>query len=98
MLYTSSTDGTKESVNFDKIRCRIEKQCNDLNGNFVDPAAVTAKVIAGLYNGVTTQELDNLSAEICATMTTDHTDYAILAGRIVVSNLHKKTKDKFSGK
>lgn len=58
---------------------------------------VTAKVITGLYSGVTVDELDNLSAEICATMTTDHTDYSLLAGKIAVSTLHKKTKDKFSG-
>lgn len=56
------------------------------------------KVIAGLYSGVTTQELDNLAAETAASMTTDHADYAILAARISISNLHKETKKQFSGK
>lgn len=60
--------------------------------------AITLKVIAGLYCGVTTQELDNLAAETAAAMTTDHADYAILAARISVSNLHKETKKQFSGK
>merc|ERR1719510_2614504 len=54
------------------------------------------KVINGLYPGVTTVELDNLAAEIAATMTTKHPDYAILAARIVVANLHKETKKVFS--
>lgn len=56
------------------------------------------KVINGLYPGVTTVELDNLAAETAATMTTKHPDYAILAARIAVSNLHKETKKVFSGK
>lgn len=61
-------------------------------------ASITLQVINGLYTGVTTQELDNLAAETAATMTTDHADYAVLAARIAVSNLHKETKKQFSGK
>ncbi len=61
-------------------------------------AQITLKVISGLYPGVTTVELDNLAAETAATMTTKHPDYAILAARIAVSNLHKETKKVFSGK
>ncbi|KAK7794744.1 hypothetical protein R5R35_000772 [Gryllus longicercus] len=64
--------------------------------DFVDPSSVTSKVIAGLYSGVTTVELDNLAAETAATMTTRHPDYAVLAARIAVSNLHKETKKTFS--
>ena len=60
--------------------------------------AITMKVISGLYSGVTTVELDNLAAETAATMATKHPDYAILAARISVSNLHKETKKVFSGK
>lgn len=56
------------------------------------------KVITGLYPGVTTVELDNLAAETAATLTTRHPDYALLAARIAVSNLHKETKKTFSGK
>jgi ribonucleoside-diphosphate reductase subunit M1 len=59
--------------------------------------AITQKVVAGLYEGVTTIELDNLAAETAATMTTKHPDYALLAARIAVSNLHKETKKAFSG-
>lgn len=59
--------------------------------------AITLKVINGLYSGVTTVELDNLAAETAATMTTKHPDYAVLAARIAVSNLHKETKKSFSG-
>ena len=56
------------------------------------------KVIAGVYSGVTTVELDTLAAETAASLTTKHPDYAILAARIAVSNLHKETKKVFSGK
>ncbi|KAI9362233.1 ribonucleoside-diphosphate reductase large chain [Pilaira anomala] len=64
--------------------------------NFVDPVAITLKVISGVYQGVTTAELDNLAAETAAYMTTTHPDYALLAARIAISNLHKETKETFS--
>jgi ribonucleoside-diphosphate reductase alpha chain len=54
------------------------------------------KVIEGIYAGVTTHELDNLAAEIAASLTTTHPDYALLASRIAVSNLHKSTNKSFS--
>lgn len=81
---------------FDKITSRIQKLCYGLNMDFVDPAQITMKVIQGLYSGVTTVELDTLAAETAATLTTKHPDYAILAARIAVSNLHKETKKVFS--
>merc|ERR1712242_664404 len=89
-------DGRKEIVHFDKITSRIEKLCYGLDMDYIDAPSITLKVISGLYPGVTTVELDNLAAEIAATMTTKHPDYAILAARIAVSNLHKETEKKFS--
>jgi ribonucleoside-diphosphate reductase alpha chain len=80
---------------FDKITARIRKLNYGLNP-LVDPVRVAMRVIEGLYDGVTTSELDNLAAEIAATMTTSHPDYAQLAARISVSNLHKNTKKSFS--
>ena len=88
-------DGKKEPVMFDKITARVRKLCYGLNP-LVDPVKVAMRVIEGLYDGVTTSELDNLAAEIAATLTTAHPDYAILAARISVSNLHKNTKKSFS--
>ena len=88
-------DGKKEPVMFDKITARVRKLCYGLNP-LVDPVKVAMRVIEGLYDGVTTSELDNLAAEIAATLTTAHPDYAILAARISVSNLHKNTKKIFS--
>uniref|UniRef100_A0A673M4Q6 Ribonucleoside-diphosphate reductase n=1 Tax=Sinocyclocheilus rhinocerous TaxID=307959 RepID=A0A673M4Q6_9TELE len=90
------SDGRQERVMFDKITSRIQKLCYGLNTEFVDPTQITMKVIQGLYSGVTTVELDTLAAEITATLTTKHPDYAILAARIAVSNLHKETKKVFS--
>ncbi len=89
-------DGHRESVKFDKITARIEKLCYGLETNFVNPVEVAMKVINGLYDGVSTQELDNLAAEIAATMITKHPDFAKLAARIAVSNLHKTTSKSFS--
>lgn len=95
-MYVQKRDGRKEPVHFDKITSRIQKLCYGLDMDYIDPPAITLKVINGLYPGVTTVELDNLAAEIAATMTTKHPDYAILAARIVVANLHKETKKVFS--
>lgn len=89
-------DGHRESVKFDKITARIEKLCYGLDPKFVNPVEVAMKVINGLYDGVSTQELDNLAAEIAAAMTTRHPDFAKLAARIAVSNLHKVTSKSFS--
>jgi ribonucleoside-diphosphate reductase alpha chain len=89
-------DGHRESVKFDKITARIEKLCYGLDPKFVNPVEVAMKVINGLYDGVSTQELDNLAAEIAATMTTRHPDFAKLAARIAVSNLHKVTSKSFT--
>ncbi|WP_242083012.1 ribonucleoside-diphosphate reductase subunit alpha [Aestuariivivens sediminis] len=94
-MYVVKRDGRKEQVMFDKITARVRKLCYGLN-ELVDPLKVTMRVIEGLYDGVTTSELDNLAAEIAATMTTAHPDYARLAARISVSNLHKNTKKTFS--
>ena len=94
-MFVVKRDGRKEVVMFDKITARVRKLCYGLNG-LVDPLKVAMRVIEGLYDGVTTSELDNLAAEIAATMTTTHPDYAKLAARISVSNLHKNTKKSFS--
>ncbi|KFW82887.1 Ribonucleoside-diphosphate reductase large subunit [Manacus vitellinus] len=95
-MHVVKRDGRQERVMFDKITSRIQKLCYGLNADFVDPAQITMKVIQGLYSGVTTVELDTLAAETAATLTTKHPDYAILAARIAVSNLHKETKKVFS--
>lgn len=89
-------DGRRESVKFDKITARIDKLSYGLDSNFVEPVNVAMKVIEGLYDGVSTQDLDNLAAEIAATMTVKHPDYARLAARIAISNLHKTTSKSFS--
>ncbi len=94
-MYVLKRDGRKEPVMFDKITERVRKMCYGLN-NIVDPVKVAMRVIEGLYDGVPATELDNLAAEVAATMTTAHPDYAKLAARIAVSNLHKNTKKSFS--
>lgn len=94
-MFVIKRDGHKETVKFDKITARITKLCYGLNP-IVDPVKIAMKVIEGVYDGVTTSELDNLAAEIAATNATTHPDYALLASRIAVSNLHKNTKKSFS--
>ena len=89
-------DGRRESVKFDKITARIEKLCYGLDMSYIEPVEIAKKVINGIYDGVTTIELDNLAAETAATMTTQHPDFAKLAARVAISNLHKVTSKSFS--
>ncbi len=89
-------NGKKESVKFDKITARIEKLCYGLDRRFVNSIDVAKKVIEGLFDGVSTTELDNLAAETAASLTVKHPDFALLASRIAVSNLHKNTIKSFS--
>jgi ribonucleoside-diphosphate reductase alpha subunit len=88
-------NGKKETVKFDKITARVQKLSYGLS-SLVDVIEVTKKVIEGIYEGVATTELDNLAAETAASLTTKHPDYALLASRIAVSNLHKNTEKSFS--
>ena len=89
-------NGELEEMRYDKITKRISALCHDLNMDYVDPTYITLKVTQGIYDGISTIELDRLAAETAAQMTTTHPDYAKLAGRIAVSNLHKSTPKKFS--
>ncbi|MCB0510286.1 MAG: ribonucleoside-diphosphate reductase subunit alpha, partial [Bacteroidetes bacterium] len=95
-MYVIKRSGRKEAVMFDKITARINKLSYGLDNKYVEPIEIAKKVIQGMYDGVSTTELDNLAAETAASMTTVHPDYAILAARIAVSNLHKNTKKNFS--
>ncbi|MFQ3173048.1 MAG: ribonucleoside-diphosphate reductase alpha chain [Flavobacterium sp.] len=94
-MYVVKRDGHKEPVMFDKITDRIKKLCYGLN-ELVDPVKVAMRVIEGLYDGVSTSELDSLAAETAASMTIAHPDYAQLAARIAISNLHSNTTKLFS--
>lgn len=89
-------DGSLEEMRYDKITRRIQHFCDDLNLEYVDPTLVTLKVTQGIYDGISTSELDVLAAETAASLVTSHSDYAKLAGRLAVSNLHKTTPKKFS--
>ena len=95
-MYVIKRDGRRESVKFDKVTARIEKLSYGLDSAYVQPVEVAKKVVSGIYDGVTTAELDNLAAETAASMTTKHPDYAILAARVAISNLHKNTLKSFS--
>ncbi len=95
-MFVIKRDGRREPVHFDKITARISKLCFGLNEKYVVPHRIAQNVIQGLYDGVSTTELDNLAAETSASMAVIHPDYALLAARIAVSNLHKNTKKVFS--
>lgn len=89
-------DGSLEEMRYDKITRRLTIHCEDLNMEYIDPTYVTLKVTQGIYDGISTTELDVLASETAASLTTTHPDYAKLAGRLAVSNLHKTTPKKFS--
>src|SRR5258708_14771933 len=95
-MFVFKRNGKQESVKFDKITARIEKLCYGLDRRFVNSIDVAKKVIEGLYDGVTTTELDNLAAETAASLTVKHPDYALLSSRITLRNLHKITTKSYS--
>jgi len=95
-MYVIKRDGRRQEVKFDKVTARIQKLCYGLDLTHVDPTAVALKVIEGIYDGVTTVELDNLAAEVAAMLTTRHPDYTLLASRIAISNLQKNTLKSFA--
>ena len=95
-MFVIKRNGKKEPVHFDKITSRIHKLSYGLQLQYADLIQISQKVIQGIYEGVTTTELDNLAAETAASFTTKHPDFAVLAARIAVSNLHKNTLKSFS--
>ncbi|WP_448520680.1 ribonucleoside-diphosphate reductase subunit alpha [Rhodoflexus sp.] len=95
-MLVTKRNGTTETVRIEKITARIEKLCYGLDMNHIDVFQITQRVIQGMYDKITTVELDNLAAETAASMTTRHPDYAVLAARIAISNLHKETSKSFS--
>jgi ribonucleoside-diphosphate reductase alpha subunit len=97
-LFVIKRNGEKEKVMFDKITLRISKLINEDETNYIDPTMIAMKVINSIYGGITTEELDLESAKICSNMITINPIYGRLAGRILVSNLHKKTSDNFVDK
>ena len=95
-MHVINRKGEIESISFDKILFRLKDLCYNLNLNYVNIELISKKTIEGMYDGITTKELDELTSEISANMSTIHYDYNILAGRIIISNLHKETNDSFS--
>ena len=90
-MFVTKRNGVQEAVKFDKITTRIQKLLNPNEQDKIDPILITQKVVATIYSGITTPELDLQSAEICVNMSTVNPFYSNLAGRILVSNLHKNT-------
>ena len=86
-------NGKKEEVSFDKVKSRLQYLCKGLN---IDPIKIAQQVVSRIYDNVKTHELDELSAEICATMATENYEYGTLASRIIISNNHKNTSPSFS--
>ena len=95
-MYVLKRNGQKQDVAFDKITARIKKLCYGFDPAHVDPVVVSQKVVVGVYDGVSTKQLDDLASETAAFLTTQHPDYGRLAARIAVSNLHKETEKSFS--
>jgi ribonucleoside-diphosphate reductase alpha subunit len=84
-------DGSKQEINAEKVKARLLNLAEGLNQEYMDFDVIVGKVMAGVYDNVTTVALDELASETCAYMTIVHPDYSILAARIAVSNLHKRT-------
>jgi ribonucleoside-diphosphate reductase alpha chain len=96
MMYVVKRDGSRQLVSFDTILERLEGLSEGLDRRWVEPIDVAKRVVEGIYDGVSTEQLDQLAAETAASMTSLHPDYAQLAARLAVSNLQKKTSSRFS--
>ncbi|MEC8735365.1 MAG: ATP cone domain-containing protein, partial [Candidatus Thermoplasmatota archaeon] len=88
--------GEKEDVRFDAIHEKLSRLADGLNTEYIDTGLVTKLTIEGLYDGVTTRELDQLAAETAASLASHHPEYSKLAARICIDDLHRSTKDDFS--
>lgn len=95
-MYVTDRQGNRQPVQFDRITDKIQGLIYNLDPNMVDPVLVAQKAVEGMYDGIPTSQIDNLAAETAAYMSSRHPDYAILAARIAINNLHKSTKDNFS--
>jgi len=94
-MFVIKRDGTEEPIHFDKITKRINKLVTNEDKKYIQPILIAQKVVGNIIPGITTEELDNVSADVCINMCTIHPSYSLLAGKILVSNLHKKTLNTF---
>ena len=96
MMYVLKRNGEREEVRFDAILERVSRLAEGLDTVFVDPSEITQKVVDGVYDNIPTTKIDVLTAQTCASMATTHPDFAKLAARITISNLHKETDPSFT--
>jgi len=94
--YVIKRDGTRQEMKFDKITARIERFCDGLDADYVDPSAIAQSIMENVHSGVKTSEIDELAASKSAMNGFKHPDFSILAGRIAVSNLHKQTSESWA--
>ena len=88
-------NGRREKIAYDKITARIEALCKNVEPKLtLDASSITQEVVSGIFSGISTESLDTLTADICASRIQEHPDYNLLAARITVSNLHKKTESR----
>lgn len=98
-MFVIKRKGNKEEVNFDKVNTRIKWLVNEpFELKNVKTSQLAQKVIQSLYDGIHTDEIDNYTANLSASLSIDHREYSILAGRIVINNCHKNTLNSFKDK
>jgi ribonucleoside-diphosphate reductase alpha chain len=94
-MFVTKRDGEVQEIAFDKIKNRIKKLCTEFNIRDINTTTLSIKVIDQIYNYIPTTKLDELTAEQCAYSSSNHPDYAILAGAVIISNNHKNTEPSF---
>jgi ribonucleotide reductase alpha subunit len=92
-MFVVKRNGNSERVSFDKVLRRIEALSKDLS---VNPFEIAQKVVSRIFDGVSTDKLDELAAHICSSSIIEEPEYDTLASRIVISNHQKKTNDCFT--
>jgi ribonucleotide reductase alpha subunit len=95
-MYVIKRSGAKEAIAFDKISKRLKKCCKEIQTVEINTTKFALRVIEQLHDNITTQKIDEITADLAASMSSQHYDYNTLAGRIIISNMHKSTPTTFS--
>ena len=94
-MFVTKRNGEVQEIAFDKIKTRIKQLCLEFGIKDINHTTLAIKVIDQIYNYIPTTKLDELTAEQCAYSSSNHPDYALLAGAVIISNNHKNTLPSF---
>jgi len=96
--HVTKRDGKLEKIELSKIEQRLNYLCSDEERDLISICSIAVDASQSIYDKISTIELDNVCAQICASRASKHPFYNILGGRVLITNLHKETLNNFSDK